>query len=184
MTSIKKTLLLTTALILFWDALATAQEMFQTKEGNIEIIGSYNNNKIKANSKFLYAVINYNTAEIELTLNPTTLLTTIDSFNTQLAKSVIEPVTLKGHLNIPFVNTLSHPDYEINFEADLNLNGVEKKIFVTGQLQHIASYGVITCQLTLKFKLSPTDYNIDLPKGWNNEINVQIFQAVLNNEHQ
>jgi hypothetical protein len=111
-----------TALVLLCSLSAGAQQIYQTKEGSIGIIGLYREAKIIANSNHRFALINYETAEIELMLNPATLQPTTDSLNVKLVNSSIGPVILKGKLNIPYVNTLSHPDHKLNFEAELHLN--------------------------------------------------------------
>ena len=150
---------------LLWSNSAGAQQICQTNEGNIGVISLYGEAKIIANSNYLFALVNYETAEIELTINPVTLRTT-DSLNVKLINSSIGPVMLKGKLNIPYVNTLSHPDHKLNFEADLHLNGIVKSMYITGELKHIASSGIISCLLTLNFKLSLSDFEIVLPEEW------------------
>jgi hypothetical protein len=174
-----KTAWIGTILFLLWSFSAKAQQRYQTREGNIEVIGSYRDSIIIANSNRLFVLINYETAEIGLTLNPVTLRTTTDSLNMKLINSNTGQVILKGQLNIPYVETLQHPDHKLNFEAELHLNGMVKTIYVNGLLKHIASNETISCLLTLNFKLRLSDFGIDLPKGWNNEIAIQIFQAVL-----
>ncbi|MFV8326914.1 hypothetical protein ACNQGH_13535 [Flavobacterium sp. ZS1P14] len=174
----------TIIVLLLWGFSAKAQQRYQTREGSIEVIGSHKDSIIIANSNHLFVLINYETAEIGLTLNLTTLRTTTDSLNVKLIKSSIGPVILKGKLNIPYVKTLEHPDYKLNFEAELHLNGMVKTIYVNGLLKHIASNETISCLLTLNFKLRLSDFGIDLPEGWNNEITIQIFQALLKKSNQ
>lgn len=163
---------------------SVGQQIYQTKEGSIGVIGTYNDARVIANSNHLFALINYETAEIELSLNPVVLRTTADSLNLKLLNSSIGLAVLKGKLNIPYVNTLNHPDHKLNFEAELHLNGVVKSMYVTGELKHIASNGTISCLLTLNFKLGLSDFEIVLPEGWNNEITIQIAQAVLKKPNQ
>lgn len=179
MAKIIKTAWICILVSLLWGLSTKAQQIYQTKEGSIGVIGSYGNTKIIANSNHLLALINYETAEIELTLNPATLRSTSDSLNVKLLNSSIGPTILKGKLNIPYVNTLKHPDHKLNFEAELHLNGMVKSMYVTGLLKHIDSNGGISCLLTLNFKLGLNDFGIILPEAWNNEIAIQISQAVL-----
>jgi hypothetical protein len=176
---ILKTVWIGTILLLLWSFSAKAQQRYQTKEGSIEVIGSYRDSLIIANSNHLFVLINYETAEIGLTLNPATLRTTTDSLNVKLINSSIKPIILKGKLNIPYVQTLEHPDHKLNFEAELYLNGIVKTVYINGLLKHIASNETISCLLTLNFKFRLSDFGIDLPEGWSNEITIQIFQTVL-----
>jgi hypothetical protein len=184
MEKILKTAWVGTIVLLLWSFSARAQQRYRTREGSIEVIGSYRDSIIIANSNRLFVLINYETAEIELTLNPATLRNTTDSLNVKLINSSIKPVIMKGQLNIPYVETLQHPDHKLNFEAELHLNGKSKRIYVNGLLIHIASNETISCLLTLNFKFRLSDFGIDLPEGWNNEITIQIFQAVLKKSSQ
>ncbi|MFV7234466.1 hypothetical protein [Flavobacterium sp. ZB4R12] len=170
--------------LLLWSFSVKAQQRYQTREGSIEVIASYRDSIITANGNHLFVLINYETAEIGLTLSPTTLRTTIDSLNVKLINTSIKPIILKGKLNIPYVKTLEHPDHKLNFEAELHLNGIVKTIYVNGLLKHIASNETFSCLLTLNFKLRLSDFGVDLAKGWNNEITIQIFQAVLKKSNQ
>ena len=179
MAKILKTVWICTIVLLLWSFSAKAQQRYRTREGSIEVIGSYRDSIIIANSNRLFVLINYETAEIGLTLNPVTLRTTTDSLNVKLINSNMGQVVLKGQLNIPYVETLQHPDHKLNFEAELHLNGKAKRIYINGLLIHIASNETISCLLTLNFKLRLSDFGIDLPEGWNNEITIQIFQTVL-----
>lgn len=72
----------------------------------------------------MFVLINYETAEIELLLNPATLHTTTDSLNVKLINGAGNP---EMKTDIPYVKTVEHPDYELNFEAELHLNGKVKQ---------------------------------------------------------
>lgn len=170
--------------LLLWSFSAKAQQRYQTREGIIEVVGSYRDSIVIANSNRLFVLINYETAEIGLTLNPSTLRTTTDSLSAKLINSSMGELVLKGKLNIPYVKTLEHPDQKLNFEAELLFNGKVKTAYVNGVLKHVAGNETINCLLTLNFKLRLSDFGIDLPEGWNNEITVQIFQAVLKKSYQ
>lgn len=184
MKKILKAAWISTLALLLWSNSANAQQIYETKVGSIGVIGLYKDAKTIANSNQLFALINYETAEIELTLYPATLRTATDSLNVKLLNTSIGPVILKGKLNIPYINTLSHPDHKLNFEAELHLNGIVKSMYVIGELKHIASSGTISCLLTLNFKIGLSDFEIALPEGWNNEITIQISQAVLKRSNQ
>jgi hypothetical protein len=176
--------ILTGILILLWSLSGKAQQIYQTREGSSVVTALYKNNKVIAQSNQLLALINYETAEIELILNPSSLQTTTDSLNVKLLNSTIGTGILKGKLNIPYVSTLKHPDHKLNFEAVVHLNGITKQIYVTGDLKHIASNGAISCLLTLSVQLELDDFGVNLPEGWGNEITIQITQTVLKKANQ
>jgi hypothetical protein len=179
MEKILKTVWAGAIVLLLWSFSAKAQQRYQTREGSIEVIGSYRDSIVIANSNHLFVLINYDTAEFELTLNPAILRTKTDSLNVNFINSSIKPALLKGKLNIPYVETLQHPDHKLDFAAELLLNEKVKTVYVNGLLKHIASNETISCLLTLNFKLRLSDFGIDLPEGWSDEITMQIFQTVL-----
>jgi hypothetical protein len=156
-----------------------AQQRYQTREGMVEVIGSYRDSIVIATSDHLFIVINYQTAEIGLSLDPATLRTETDSLNVILINSPLMPVILEGKLNILYVNTLQQPDQELNFTAQLHMNKTVKTIYANGALKHSTGNDTFSSFLTLNFKLRLSDFGIVLLEGWSDEITIQIYQAML-----
>ncbi|MBI2268776.1 MAG: hypothetical protein HYU69_00285 [Bacteroidetes bacterium] len=185
---ILKTLLFCPALFCTFIAMnlsaQTSAQVYKTVEGSVGIIGAYKGEKILASSHHLFARINYQTAEIELQLDPLTLRTQTDLLNAKLLNSNVGLATLKGKMNIPYVNTLSHPPHNLKFEAEFQLNGVVKKIMITGLLKHISSGGNYSCLLTLDFKICLKDFGVTVPGGYSDEISIAVSQAVLKPDNQ
>ncbi len=166
-------------LLLLGSFSTTAQQTYQTREGIIEVIGSYQDSIVIASSDYLTVLLDYQTADITITLDPKTLHSTIDSFDLIPPNSALNPVTLKGKLNIPFVNTLQNPYQKLNFTAALQMNKIVNTIYANGLLQHIAGSDNFSSLLTLNFKFRLSDFRILLPEGWSDEITIQIIQAML-----
>src|SRR3970040_1762254 len=158
---------------------AKAQQKYQTREGIIEVIGSYGDSIISANSNHLFVLIDYETAEIGLTIDPASLHTATDSLNAILTNTSLKPIILSGKLNIPYVTTLQHPDQKLNFTAQLEMNKMVNNIYADGILKHVAGSDALSSLLTLNFKLRLSDFGIFLPEAWGDEINVRIYQAML-----
>jgi hypothetical protein len=159
-----------------------AQQSYQTREGSIAIIGSYKDSIVTASSNNLFVLINYDTAEIGLSLNPATLRTATDSLNSILIKTSLKPLLLKAKMNIPYVNTLEHPDQSLNFQAELHMNKIVRTIYANGELKQIAGNATLSSLLSLNFKLRLSDFGIILPQSWGDEITIQIYQALLKNQ--
>jgi hypothetical protein len=156
-----------------------AQQKYQTREGIMEVIGSYRDSIVIATSDHLFVLINYQNAEIGLSFDPATLRTETDSLNVTLINSPLKPILLEGKLNIPSVNTLQYSDEELNFTAQLRMNKIEKTIYVNGVLTPARGTETFSSMLTLNFKLRLSDFRIFVPEGWSNEITIQIYQAIL-----
>jgi hypothetical protein len=159
-----------------------AQQRYQTREGSIAVFGSYKDSIVIASSDNLFVLINYDTAEISLSINPATLRTATDSLNVFLINSSLKPLLLQGKLNIPYVNRLEHPDQSLNFQAELQMNKTVRIIYVNGELKHIGGNETLSSLLSLNFKLQLSDFGIILPESWSDEITIQIYQALLKNQ--
>ncbi|WP_040474121.1 hypothetical protein [Flavobacterium frigoris] len=75
----------TNIVLLLWSFSAKAQQRYQTREGSIQVIGSHGDSIIIANSNYLFVLINYETAEIEV--NPAILRNSTDSLKVKLSNS-------------------------------------------------------------------------------------------------
>ncbi|PKH66355.1 hypothetical protein CXF59_10355 [Flavobacterium sp. ALD4] len=179
MGEIIKTAWVAAIVLLLCSSTIRAQQRYQTREGMVEVIGSYRDSRVIATSDHLFIVINYQTAEIGLSLDPATLRTETDSLNVILINSPLMPVILEGKLNIPYVNTLQQPDQELNFTALLHMNKIVKTIYANGAIKHSTGNDNFSSLLTLNFKLRLSDFGIVLLEGWSDEITIQIYQAML-----
>ena len=161
---------------------ANAQQKYQTREGIIEVIGSHGDSIVIASSDHLFVLINYQTADIKLSLDPGTLRTETDSLNVTLINSPLKPILLEGKLNTPYVNTLQQPDQELNFTAQLRMNKIVNTIYANGVLKHSTGSETFSSILSLNFKLRLSDFGIVVPEVWGDEITVRIYQAMLKNQ--
>lgn len=174
-----KTAWIATIALLLCGLSAKAQQKYQTREGIIEVIGSYGDSIVIASSDHLFVLIDYETAEIGLTLDLSNLHTATDSLNVILTDSSLKPIQLRGKLNIPYVNTLQHIDQKLNFTAELEMNKMVNTIYADGELKHIAGNETLSSLLTINFKLRLSDFGIFLPEAWGDRITVRIYQAML-----
>jgi hypothetical protein len=156
-----------------------AQHRYQTREGMMEVFGSYRDSIVIATSDHLFVLINYQTAEIGLSIDPATLRTETDSLNVILINLPLMPVIMEGKLNISYVNTLQNRDQELNFRALLHMNKTVNTIYASGVLKHGTGTETFSSMLTLNFKLRLSDFGIVVPEGWSDEITIRIYQALL-----
>jgi hypothetical protein len=182
MGKILKTAWVATIILLFCSFSIEAQRRYQTREGSIAVIGSYKDSIVIATSNHLFALINYETAEIGLSLDLATLRTKTDSLNMTLINSALQPILLKGKLNIPYVNRLQRPDQKLNFTAQLHMNKIVNTIYANGVLKHNTGTENFPSMLTLNFKLRLSDFKIVVPEGWRDEVTIQIYQAMLKDQ--
>jgi hypothetical protein len=113
MREILKTVWVAAIVLLLCSFSIKAQQSYQTREGIVEVIGSYRDSIVIANSDHLFVLLNYQNAEIGLSLDLATLRTETDSLNVTLINSPLKLIIL-GKLNIPYLNTLQRMDQELN----------------------------------------------------------------------
>ncbi|MFT5715316.1 MAG: hypothetical protein ACI9WT_001896 [Flavobacterium sp.] len=177
-----KTIWVAVIVLLLCSFSTKAQQRYQTREGMMEVIGSYRDSIVIATSDHLFVLINYQNAEIGLSLDPASLRTETDSLNVTLRNSPLLPVILEGKLNIPYVNTLQQPDQQLNFRAQLHMNKIVKTIYAKGLIKHGTGTETFSSMLTLNFKLRLSDFSIIVPEGWSDEITIRIYQAMLKDQ--
>lgn len=182
MRKILKTVCVAVTLLILCSFSINAQQSYQTREGIIQVIGSYRDSVVIATSDHLFVLLNYQNAEIGLSLDLATLRTETDSLNVTLIKLPLKPILLEGKLNIPYVKTLQHPDQELNFTAQLRLNKIVNTIYANGALKHTTGTETFSSMLTINFKLRLSDFKIFVPEGWSDEITIRIYQALLKDQ--
>ncbi|MGO4817484.1 hypothetical protein [Flavobacterium sp. W22_SRS_FP1] len=182
MRKIQKTVWVAAILLLLCSFSINAQQSYQTREGIVQVIGSYRDSIVIANSDHLFVLLNYQNAEIVLSLDLATLRTETESLNVTLINLPQKPILLEGKLNIPYVNTLQHPDQELNFTAQLRMNKIVNTIYANGVLKQITSTETFSSMLTINFKLRLSDFKIFVPEDWSDEITIRIYQALLKDQ--
>jgi len=171
----------TVVLILIFVFGKTARaQVHGTANGTVHITGVWNDSTLVAISHELEVTLNYETAELTLRLDKSSLKTGIDSLDHKLSKLKLGPVLYQGKLDIDQIITTRHPPQNINVTGYLTCGTHYEKIDGKGVLEH--TFGEIyACVLRMTFhlNLNEIDLGIDLP-GLADEIQVEIVQSVLN----
>ncbi|MGZ4035749.1 MAG: hypothetical protein ACXVPU_18905 [Bacteroidia bacterium] len=181
-------------LIVFSDCFLNAQIAYQSKPGDVIITASYNNENFSGESKDVVSNINYESSEVRFSLDPTTITTKADTFNVCFKSDVadqlnecikgadIQTSTLAGKSNVDFTNRDVSSESSLKFEAEFQLNGITKLVYVTGTLKPLSSSDIISSILTLDFFFRLTDFGITPPAGFSDLLQAEIIQTVLSDE--
>ncbi len=159
----------------------SAQEIYNTIDGQIAFVGVHGDTSFVANSNKLKATLDYNTGMVKFRLDLGTIRTKNDSLQARFHS--IRPIrmTFNGNINEGDINTKEHGRRGLVIGGDLSLNGVTHYKEVNAFLIcYPASEGEIACQLSMDFNLDLVKFELTetFPHLYEN-MNVQISQAIL-----
>jgi hypothetical protein len=157
----------------------SAQDVYRTTNGRIQIVGILNDSVLTGESNKLLASLNYETAEITLRLDKATIRTGVDSVDVKLKQLNQELLVFKGRLGVNFVKTESHPIQYFSVKGYLSSVSGDDRIIGEGSLTHVFG-GVYSCVLNISFTVNIKDINfeIDIP-GIGDEVQIKIIQTIL-----
>jgi len=157
-------------------------EMYQTRNGIINIVLPYHDSTITVHSKNLIVLLDYDNAYVEIELLFSKMHSGIDSIDTILKNIEGKSIKLNAKLGLSDINTHNHPPQRFHFEGFLVLNFEEIPITGEGHLQHLIGGESIDCRLGLNFELNPEIINYNHFHELNisqRNIQVNIVQSVL-----
>lgn len=162
-----------------------AQEYYVTRNGIIGIIIPYEGQMLNIGSNNLIVTLNYNTGDILIKLDISTLYTKIDSLDNKLPLPNYQVATFKGKLGIGYINTSKHSRQTFKTNGNLTINEITKFVSMSGVLEHTGFGPDINCLLYLCYDLPLADFNLDKTlSGFGNYANIEILQAILERENQ
>ncbi|TAL63267.1 MAG: hypothetical protein EPN85_00425 [Bacteroidetes bacterium] len=181
--TIRKIILIFLLAFMLFPSLSKAQipgETYRTINGSIGITFVLKDTVLIAKSNQLFVFLNYETSEILIRLDLTTLRTGVDSIDKKIPYINNCEWTYKGKLSIPYVNTKKHGPQKITTEGTLSSFSGSGKFNGKGTITHIYG-GDISCVLSLTFKMNLVEaglYEGDL-KSFNENIQIDIWQSLL-----
>lgn len=169
-------------LLLIHGAQVSAQEVYRTANGKVQIIGVWNGSTLVGESNNLLVSLDYETAEFTIRLDKSTIYTGVDSLDVGLKKASQKMVTFEGKLGIDFVQTQSHPSQSFPIEGYLTSVSDYTKIVGEGSLSHVFG-SVYSCVLNMTFTLKLKDINVATNlSGFGDEVQIKIVQTILKRE--
>lgn len=158
----------------------TQDEIYRTHNGGVAITMVINDTVLVANSNHLFIFLNYETSEISIKLDLTTLRTGVDSIDNKIRHISNCDWVYKGKLSIPHINLTDNDQKNITTEGTLNGFAVSKVINAEGTMERTYG-GIITCVLSLTFKINLREigvYQNEL-ELFNENIQIDILQSLL-----
>jgi len=160
----------------------TQIEMYQTRNGIVEINIPIGDSVLTAQSGNLEVLLNYNTAEIEMRLPLNKIHTGIDSIDTRLLQEEGQAITLSAKLGLDYINTQNHLPLLFYFDGVMDTGLEQIQVTGEGHLVHLIGGEAIDCRLGMEFTLNPHQFNwplISLINDPDAVLKVTIVQSVL-----
>jgi len=170
-------------IISFWVTFCGAQSkgdnIYLTENGRIIFKGELADTSINLTAQNLYALLNYDDAQFELKLDLSALYSGNSKVDSILQAKENEIVSLKGKLDIDFINIEGHPP--LDFVVDGLLSSSGALINGKGHLEHLFDQGTYSCILTLSFILDKSDLGFDFTGiDLDDKVNIEVIQIVMN----
>ena len=161
-------------------AYAQQPDYYITVDGAIMIQGKYNDTPLKAMSKKVTVLIDYNTGDFTLYFDASTLKTGELALDTLLAKRKGYVIQYEGKFGVDHVKTESHPPLDFVVEGYINCHYHNNFIQGRGRLEHLYD-DHYSCMLDMSFDLTldQLPFNIDV-EGLDENIKIVIVQMVMN----
>lgn len=173
----KKINLIIILLIGLWGYAFTQNDIYYTRNANLEVHGKFNGENLHGSTKQLGISLDYETSEITLKLKINNIEFDVDSLNKILVNNQSE-IEFRGVLSLEYINTNSHPPQNFNVEGWGGVNDEKKRIKGTGELYHIDQSGNLACMLGMTIKLNLHDHNVNIPR-LENEVEIVVQQVLL-----
>jgi hypothetical protein len=159
------------------------QDIYGTTNGIIDIAGVWNGKNLIASSNKLQVELNYETAEIQIRLDVSTLRTGIDTLDQILSRQGRDFLVYDGQLGIDYISTLKHPAQQFGISGTLSCAHSDNNFRGVGLLEHIEA-DLYSCVLTMSFEMSFSDTNleIELP-GLEDRFRISIIQIILRRDN-
>ncbi|MFQ5334818.1 MAG: hypothetical protein ACE5DN_01960 [Flavobacteriales bacterium] len=159
------------------------EEVYITRNGDIRVNTVFRDSDLTISGKELQVNLNYETADITMKLDISTLRSVdpfIDSL-LQLQRGVL--ITFQGRLGIDYVNTKSHPPQD--FEVEGYLQPAQVQIRGRGHLEHLFEGNFYACLLDMSFYLENSALlkpgNVD---GMGDFTHIDIIHTVLKRSNE
>ena len=175
-----RSLLILIVLAILPGSLSYAQEIFQTKGGEVTINLAYGNTTVQLQSDKLQVQLDYDHALLTAVLPLNTLINTAQGGRRVTPQAALDELTLTGKFGVDHIETSNHEPLQFQFSGMLANDHQEIPVAGVAELQHIGGGGDVSCLLGFSFTLDKTAIPPEFADGGElREIKVQVLQTIL-----
>jgi len=177
-----KTKLLTLLVLLITLCEVTAQKIYKTEGGHIEMMTLVNNKPVSAESHKLSLYLDYDSKVVNGALDLKTLSTEVTEINTILQEQEDPSLTLRFKGSIPSVDFLSkrHDPINFNWLVTVTYQGKSYNSQFKATITHMEQGFSMSCLISARGQFLVSDTGLgSLIEGIDKTIEVQFAQLVL-----
>jgi len=154
---------LLTVLLLLLIGSATAQEakLHVVKDGRAGVSIYYRDTLLSIGSNKVRILLDDQTKEITIRMNPSSFRTGIDSLDVKLKNGIHQDVVFRGTIGLDRLFKRDKSDQNFEVEGELELNGVVREISMNGSLRESQQGMGITSMLYLHFDPELSQFGLD-----------------------
>lgn len=149
---------------------------YRTMNGEMTITGRVGDSTRIMKSNRLVISLNYETAEMIIRVNKSTITTNLNTVTTENMVNSSTEVLFKGELGLDYVITEKHPPLHFEVKGYLYNGKGRTRVEGKGQLVHIHA-NEYACLLNMDFEVEPELLAMDWPGE--EKVQIQIIQTVL-----
>jgi len=159
---------------------AQDSRVYKTRDGKLGISIYYVDTLLAIGSNDLRLLIDNETRDILIAVNPNTLKTKVDSLDDMLTSGFYNDIVFKGQIGLNQVQTKGRSLQKFDVTGNLTINRHTKHIVMQGTLQHFEEGPGVESLLYLHYDINLVDFGLDktLP-GFANDGCVEILQGLL-----
>jgi len=157
-----------------------AQDPFGSTFANITINGIWNGTPLTANSNNLIATLHYETGEVWLKLDKSTLKTGVEDFDKKLETIESDFIEFSGYIDVQYIRSKEHPIQDFNVCGNLNHFPHSSDITGKGRIEQVfgAAYSSLL-RMTFELDLEKLNLGFDFTTfGIDNILKIEIIQVM------
>ena len=177
-----KKLILLLILSITLSNLFAQNNVYYTRDAILKVNGEFDEQLMIGQTRTLNIRLDYETTEIIVRFQPSSLKFNIDTLNNIIETENAE-VVFKGELSLDHININYQTPLEFIVQGYLELG--QKKIRINngkGELYPINDSEKYACMLGMTFLLNLNDLDLNIPTGLFEEVEVVITQALLKDD--
>lgn len=136
------------------------QKSFSGRDGRIGITAYIDGNELKLGSTQLRTIIDFETLQVTLKLDPSTLLSQVPEIDSKLSKLQMDEVIFRGKMDIPFINPNGEATQDFAIPGKLTVDGITLPVELKATLSHVNQAPAIRSVLYLHYDLPLADFEL------------------------
>lgn len=176
----RKTLLFVFCVMVMVAARAQNTEGYELRDGKVGVSIYHQDTLLNFGSNHLRTVVHHDSKKIELSVDPSTFHSGIDTLDLKLHEGEFDRVLYKGEMMIEHIAVQSKAPQHFEIQGELQLNGVTRPLILKATFRDFRQAPNVECLLEINFTLNLSDFGLNetLP-DFGESGSVEILQGLI-----